>query len=73
MFQTRCKYFKHVANIQNTLLMWGFMFQTRCEYSKHVVNVSTALYSQRVANSRKKIIQGKYTCISHRNCGSLQL
>ncbi len=29
------------------------MFQTRGKYSKHVVNVSTALYSQRVANSRK--------------------
>ncbi len=36
------------------------MFQTRCKYSEHVVNVSTALYSQRVANSRKKIIRDKY-------------
>ncbi len=49
--------FKRVANIQNTLQM----FQTRYKYSKHVVvNVSTILYSQRVANYRKKIIRGKY-------------
>ncbi len=30
------------------------MFQTRFKYSKYVATVSTALYSQRVANSRKK-------------------
>ncbi len=28
------------------------MFQTRCEYLKPMINVSTAVYSQRVANSK---------------------
>ena len=70
MFQTRCKYSKHVANISNALGIFKTrcncfnraanicnafkMFQTRCKYSKNVVNVSTALYSHRVANSRNK-------------------
>ncbi len=50
MFQTRFKCFKHVANVQNTFVI----FKTRLKYLKHVANISTALYSKRVANSRKK-------------------
>ncbi len=44
MFQMRCKCFKHVANIQNTFII----------YLKGIANICTALYSKRVANSRKK-------------------
>ena len=63
IFKTLFKCFKRIANIQKTLLQ----FQTCYEYSEHVshvsnmllilkciVNVTTALYAQRVANSRKK-------------------
>ena len=46
MFQTRCKYFKHVANVQNVYNI----------YLKRVANICTALYSKRVANSRKNDI-----------------
>ncbi len=48
MFQTRFKSFKRVqlVNLQNTFIIF-------------VANICTALYSQRVANSRKKI-SGKY-------------
>ncbi len=56
MFQTPFKCFKHVYNIQNMFIM----FKTRLKYLKRVANISTALYSKRVANSRKNIIRGKY-------------
>ncbi len=55
IFKTRFKCFKRVLNVANVLQM----FQKRCKCFKHVVNVSTALYLQRIANSRNKIIQGK--------------
>ena len=49
MFQTRLKCFKHVANVQNTFII----FKTRFKYLKRVANISTAMHSKRVANSRK--------------------
>ncbi len=56
MFKTRCEYSKHVSNVSNALLIFKHVlnvsnvlqiFKIRC-------NISTALYSQRVANSRNK-------------------
>ncbi len=55
MFQTRCKCFKHVANVHNTFII----FKTRFKYLKRVANICTALNPKRVANSRKKK-SGKY-------------
>ncbi len=50
MFQTSFKCFKHVYNIQNTFII----FETLLKYLKRVENIRTALYSKRVAYSRKK-------------------
>ncbi len=47
MFQSRCY---HVANIQHTFII----FKTHLKCFKHIVNVRTALYLQRLTNSRKK-------------------
>ncbi len=68
MFKTRCEYSKHVSanqcfkRVANILTTFN-MFKTRCKYLKHVVNIITALYSQHVANSRKKLYLAS---ISHR-------
>ena len=59
MFQTRCKYSKHVANVSNALRIFKtrfkcfkrvaniqntlLVFETRCEYWTHVSNISNAL------------------------------
>ncbi len=66
MFQARCKCSKHVADVSNALQIFRkhvanvssvlLIFKTRFKCFKHFVNVSTVFYSQRVANSRKKII-----------------
>ncbi len=60
MFQTRCKCFKDVANIQNMFII----FNARSSYLKCVLNVSTAFEKifKDVANVQNTFIIFKKRC-----------
>ncbi len=52
MFEMRCEYSKHVANVLNTLQI----FETHCWHSKRIANIQTSLRFKDAANNENTLL-----------------